>query len=105
MQTKDFASRKAFLEELRKEFDATPICGYNDNVSNNNHNGDDQNHHDLVLDEVDDPSSYYPIILRLAYESPFKDVRFACEDILSKLEVSVLIWIYFLFLSYFIKIL
>ena len=81
LQTRDFASRKAFLEELRKEFaDVNPI-------SNNNHNGVHHNHHDLVLD-ADDPSNYYPVLLRLAYECPFKDVRFACEDILSKLEVS-----------------
>lgn len=86
LQTKDFASRKAFLEELRKEFDVNP-------VSNNNHNGVDHNNHanndnhDLDL-EADDPSSYYPILLRLAYECPFKDVRFACEDILTKLEAK-----------------
>jgi len=86
LQTKDFASRKAFLEELRKEFDVTPAF-------NNNHNGVDHSDfsnndsHDLHLN-ADDTSHFYPILLRLAYECPFKDVQFACEDILSKLEAK-----------------
>merc|ERR1719427_826138 len=39
-----------------------------------------------MIDGVNDSSRCYPVLLRLAYECPFKDVRFACEDILTKLE-------------------
>jgi len=85
LQTKDFASRKAFLEELRKEFDVTtPVCNNNQNGVESNHSNDN---HELDLN-TDNPIHFYPILLRLAYECPFKDVRNACEDILSKLEAK-----------------
>ena len=92
LQTKDFASRKAILEELRNEFDVTNADNQNGSVvehhngfNGNNHNGGNRNNGDIMRDE-DDPSCCYPVLLRLAYECPFKDVRFACEDVLKRLE-------------------
>jgi len=110
LQTKDFASRKPILEELRNEFDVGAInshgeensmdgnCNGRNNGShsnNGNKNGNNGNngshshgnsHYDDGLIDSDDPSRCYPVLLRLAHECPFKDVRFACEDILKKLE-------------------
>lgn len=89
LQTKDFASRKAVLEELRKEFDCSNIVPNHDDVKENSTNGDSSHNFDDSPADIEGPNSEcYPVLLRLAHECPFKDVRFACEDILSKLETK-----------------
>ena len=65
LQTKDESQRRNYLDEIEKEFDdADPV---NDN--NNLQNGG--NH-------ANSKSSFYPVLLRLAHECPFKDVRQSC---------------------------
>lgn len=76
LQTKDVSTRKNFLEELGKEFDTDPTDCFTEN--NNSYNGVSSGN-----------STYYPIILRLAHECPFEDVRHTCNEILTKLEVAM----------------
>jgi len=80
LQTKDVTTRKNFLDELEKEFDSEEDYLKNDN--NNLQNGSSN--------EINIRTSYYPVILRLAHECPFGDVRISCGKILKSLEV---IWI------------
>ncbi|XP_057306159.1 sestrin-1-like [Hydractinia symbiolongicarpus] len=79
LQTKDVVSRKQFLEELEKEFDDDLEKEKNRHLNGHNHNS-------VNNSNICNTTSFYPVLLRLAHECPFHDVRLACEGILLKLE-------------------
>ncbi|XP_066917140.1 sestrin-1-like isoform X2 [Clytia hemisphaerica] len=72
LQTKDASQRRNYLDEIEKEFDDADPVNDNNNLQNGNH--------------ANSKSSFYPVLLRLAHECPFKDVRQSCEKILKYLE-------------------
>ena len=78
LQTEDVIVRKNLLEELEKEFEFDELELF-PTENNNDCNG-------YKFDKI----SCYPIILRLAHECPFEDIRHSCYQILEKLEVAIL---------------
>ena len=85
LQTKDVTTRKNFLDELEKEFDSEEDYLTNDNNNFQNGSSDDIR------------PNYYPVILRLAHECPFIDVRKSCGIILKSLEVTWNVLLSFIF--------
>ena len=86
LQTTEVNSRKQFLESLENfELEKGNIRILNQGLDNNN--GPSY--------EIKETTSFYLVILRLSKECPFEDVRVSCENILAKLKVESLLFLFF----------